>query len=125
MCNLSPTPFSVTVHDDLYHLEEYFNTRSRRLVMEEAMISKGLLIRITISVLLSALLSLYGLRKGSLSLSGGVAAFAVGFIHTMSSGCFCAALLTFFLTSSRLTKWRGQEKRRIEADYKEGGYAII
>ncbi len=76
--------------------------------------------RIAVSVLLSGLLSLYGLKKRSLSASGGVAAVAVGFILTLTSGCFCASLLTFFLTSSRLTKWRGREKRRIEAEYKEG-----
>ncbi len=79
-----------------------------------------LLTRIAISVLLSGLLSLYGLKKRSLNASGGLAAVVVGFILTLTNGCFCAALLTFFLTSSRLTKWRGTEKRKIEADYKEG-----
>ena len=76
--------------------------------------------RLTISLFLSLLISLHGLRKKSLDITGGVAAIFVGFILTTANGCFCAALLTFFLTSSRLTKWRAKEKRKIEEDYKEG-----
>lgn len=72
------------------------------------------------SISLSLLISWYGVRRKSLSLSGGVAAIAVGAILTAASGCFCCALLAFFLTSSRLTKWRSAEKKKLEHDHKEG-----
>ncbi len=72
------------------------------------------------SVSLALLLSWHGVRRKSLSLSGGVAAVAVGAILTAASGCFCFALLAFFITSSRLTKWRSAEKKKLEHDHKEG-----
>lgn len=84
--------------------------------MEDAQLIR----RCLVSFFVSFLISLYGLKKRSLSLSGGLAAIIVGFVLTVANGCFCAALLAFFITSSRLTKWRGKEKQKIEDDYKEG-----
>ena len=69
---------------------------------------------------LSVLISLYGWRKRSLNLSGAVTAVVVGFVLTAASACFCVSLLAFFFTSSRLTKWRGKDKRKLEEDFKEG-----
>lgn len=76
--------------------------------------------RLFASVALSLFISWYGVRRRSLSLSGGLAAIIVGVVLTAASGCFCLALLGFFLTSSRLTKWKASEKKRLEHDYKEG-----
>ena len=76
------------------------------------------------AVSLALLLSWHGVRRRSLSPSGGVAAVAVGAILTLASGCFCCALLTFFFTSSRLTKWRSAEKKKLEFDHKEGKLAF-
>lgn len=73
---------------------------------------------------LSLLISLYGWKKRSLSLSGAVAAVVVGFVLTAASACFSVTLLVFFFTSSRLTKWRGKEKRKLEEDFKEGSPSI-
>lgn len=39
------------------------------------------------------------------------------FLKDIYSPC---SLLVFFFTSSRLTKWRGQDKRKLEEDFKEG-----
>ena len=55
-----------------------------------------------------------------MNLSGGVAAIVVGAVLTAANGCFCLALLAFFFTSSKLTKWKGSEKRKLEHDFKEG-----
>ena len=46
--------------------------------------------------------------------------WVVGSLLTMSSYCFFAALLTFFITGSRVTKFRKEKKKLQEADYKEG-----
>lgn len=50
-----------------------------------------------------------------LSLSGALAAFAVGWL-TLGAGGWQGAtvLLTFFVTSSALSRWRGEQKRRAE-----------
>lgn len=50
-----------------------------------------------------------------LSLSGGLAAFVVGWL-TLGVGGWQGAtvLLTFFVTSSALSHWRGERKRRVE-----------
>ena len=75
-------------------------------------------------LLLPVFISLYGMRRKSLDFSGGMLAILVGFILTAASACFCASLLVFFITSSRLTKWKGKEKQKFEGDYKEGGHSV-
>lgn len=77
-------------------------------------------VRWATALLLPALISIYGMRRKSLDFSGGMASVLVGFVLTAASACFSITLLTFFITSSRLTKWRGREKRKIEEGYKEG-----
>ena len=77
-------------------------------------------LRLFASVALSLFISWYGVRRRSLSLSGGLAAIIVGVVLTAASGSFCLALLSFFLTSSRLTKWKVGEKKKLEHDHKEG-----
>ena len=76
--------------------------------------------RFACSLGLSILISLYGWKKRSLNLSGAMAAVVVGLVLTAASACFCVSLLTFFFTSSRLTKWRAKDKRKFEEDFKEG-----
>lgn len=85
----------------------------------------SLAIRCTVSLFLPVLVSWYGVRRRSLSVSGGIVAAVVGAILTAASGCFCLALLAFFLTSSRLTKWKSAEKKRLEYDHKEGVYCVL
>ncbi|XP_067649311.1 transmembrane protein 19-like isoform X1 [Haliotis asinina] len=67
------------------------------------------------------LIALYGLRKRSLDVSGAVAGLLVGFILTLSSLCFFAALLVFFVAGSKVTKLGAHQKKKFEEDYKEGG----
>lgn len=47
-------------------------------------------------------------------------ALLVGFVLTMANYSFFSSLLAFFITSSRLTRWGGAQKKKIDADYKEG-----
>jgi uncharacterized protein (TIGR00297 family) len=57
------------------------------------------------------------LAKGSLSTSGGFAAFIVGVLTFASGLRFTAVLLTFFVTCSYFTKKGKERKRRVEEDY--------
>ena len=77
-------------------------------------------VRWTISLLLPCLISGYGLKKRSLESSGAALAVVVGFLLTAASACFSSCLIVFFITSSRLTKWKATEKQRLEEGYKEG-----
>lgn len=47
-------------------------------------------------------------------------ALLVGFVLTMANYSFFSSLLAFFITSSRLTRWGGAQKKKIDAEYKEG-----
>ncbi|OWF40476.1 Transmembrane protein 19 [Mizuhopecten yessoensis] len=63
----------------------------------------------------------YGLKKGSLDKSGAIAGLIVGFVLTISSLCFFACLLTFFILGSRATKYKSSAKKKFEDNFKEGG----
>jgi uncharacterized membrane protein len=67
---------------------------------------------------LSSLLVVYTQKKKSLSKDGALGAFILG-MATFSSSLyvFTVVLLTFFLTSSKLTKFKAERKRVLEADY--------
>jgi len=63
----------------------------------------------------------WGHSKKSLSTSGALAALVVGFCLTLAHYSFFLCLLAFFVSSSKATKYKGDMKRKFEADYKEGG----
>jgi uncharacterized membrane protein len=44
----------------------------------------------------------------------------VGFIITIANFSFFTSLLMFFISSSILTKWKGEIKKRQDSEYKEG-----
>ncbi|XP_051975021.1 transmembrane protein 19 [Xyrauchen texanus] len=73
------------------------------------------------SVLVPLVITIRAFKRKSLDHGGAIAAMLVGFILTMANMSFFAALLTFFITSSKLTKWKGSIKKQIDSDYKEGG----
>ena len=62
----------------------------------------------------------HGLQKRSLDLSGAVVAVVVGFILTLSNLCFYTSCITFFLTSSELTRFKSGRKEKLEDNFKEG-----
>ncbi len=62
-----------------------------------------------------------GYSKGSLSLSGCLAAVLVGWITFARSFAFGSVLLFFFFSGSYLTKLRQDEKEKVEKDFKKDG----
>ncbi|KAG2204821.1 hypothetical protein INT47_004096 [Mucor saturninus] len=67
---------------------------------------------------LSSLIVVHSRKKKSLTWDGAAAAFALGMVTFSSSlNVFTVVLLTFFLTSSKLTKFKADRKRLLEAEY--------
>lgn len=73
------------------------------------------------SILVPFVLTVRAVKRRSLDWSGALGALLVGFVLTMANYSFFSSLLAFFITSSKLTRWRGAEKKKIDAEYKEGG----
>ncbi|KAJ3095909.1 hypothetical protein HDU96_000994, partial [Phlyctochytrium bullatum] len=74
------------------------------------------------SLILCALLLAHGLRRNSLSPSGGAAAVLVGLLtFTHPSLAPTLILLGFYLVSSRLTKLGARRKSELEEHAIEGG----
>lgn len=71
-------------------------------------------IRILFALLLAIAIARRGLRSQSLSQSGAVAAFLVGFLSLASSIRFGATLYVFYLSSTRATKYKGVLKATLE-----------
>ena len=44
----------------------------------------------------------------------------MGFVLTLTSYSFLVCLMMFFVSSSKATKFRSAQKRKIEDDFKEG-----
>lgn len=66
-------------------------------------------------------ISLFAYRRGSLSASGMIAAWFVGF-GSLGTSLRCGiTLLAFFFSSSKLTKWKEAIKAKIDAEHKKGG----
>ncbi|XP_035473327.1 transmembrane protein 19 [Scophthalmus maximus] len=73
------------------------------------------------SILVPLMLTGRALKRRSLDRSGALGALLVGFLLTMANYSFFCSLLAFFITSSKLTRWGGAQKKKIDAEYKEGG----
>ncbi|XP_068633477.1 transmembrane protein 19 [Battus philenor] len=78
-------------------------------------------IRWLASCFIPLFICVYGYKKKSLNCSGALFAFLVGFVLTLANLCFFVDLLVFFVTSSKATKLKSNMKKKIEADFKEGG----
>ncbi|CAK9172272.1 unnamed protein product [Ilex paraguariensis] len=74
-----------------------------------------------VAVLISSAIAIRGYRRKSLNLSGAFLGFIVMTIHIAVNYRFGAMLLAFFFTSSKLTKVGEEKKRKVDADFKEGG----
>ncbi|KAI7899387.1 integral membrane protein DUF92-domain-containing protein [Cokeromyces recurvatus] len=67
---------------------------------------------------LSIALVIHSRRKKSLSVDGAAAAFILGMVTFSSSfWVFTVILMTFFLSSSKLTKFKAERKKMLEAEY--------
>jgi len=81
----------------------------------------AVVIRASIALVIAIMLAMRGKKKKSLSTSGAAAAFLVGFLSFLASYRFGVCLILFYQSSSSLTKYKGEVKKKLEADYKEGG----
>ncbi|KAH6754975.1 integral membrane protein of unknown function DUF92 [Perilla frutescens var. hirtella] len=79
------------------------------------------LVQPLVAAVLAAAIVIRSYRKKSLDLSGALAGFIVMTIHTAVNYRFGALLLVFFATSSMLTKLGEDRKKKVDADFKEGG----
>ena len=79
------------------------------------------MLRSFVALAIAAALARRGLKKKSLSSSGAVAAFAVGFLSFLASYRMGVTLILFYQSSSSLTKVGTALKKRLEAAHKEGG----
>ncbi|EFJ06537.1 hypothetical protein SELMODRAFT_186736 [Selaginella moellendorffii] len=79
------------------------------------------MLKIVLAMLVAALVAARGLVKKSLSPSGAVAGFVVLSLSMASGIRFGALVLAFYLSSSFLTKYKSDEKRGVDDDFKEGG----
>lgn len=74
-----------------------------------------------VAVLLPIFMSFWGLRRKSVDVSGAVLGLFVGFILILTSYAHLACLFAFFVTSTKVTKFRTNIKRKLEKDFKDGG----
>lgn len=63
---------------------------------------------------------LYGLRRKGINLSGAMSGLSLAIILSIASNSFLAGLVVFFLSGSRATKFRADQKALIEVDQKVG-----
>ncbi|XP_030334139.1 transmembrane protein 19 isoform X4 [Strigops habroptila] len=73
------------------------------------------------SILVPLTIATQGFKKKSLDHSGALGGLVVGFILTVANYSFFTSLFVFFVTSSKLTKWKKDIKKQIDSEYKEGG----
>ncbi|KAL7982597.1 hypothetical protein Chor_010195 [Crotalus horridus] len=73
------------------------------------------------SILIPLIIASRGFKKKSLDHGGAIGGLIVGFILTVANYSFFTSMLMFFITSSKLTKWKGEVKKQIDSEYKEGG----
>lgn len=72
------------------------------------------------SIVIPLLLMCYGLKRKGVNRSGAVLGLIVGVVLAISNHAFLVTLSTFFLSGSRATKFRNQEKQKFEEDFKGG-----
>ncbi|PXF44897.1 Transmembrane protein 19 [Gracilariopsis chorda] len=73
--------------------------------------------RIFLGLLIASLLALRGHQRKSLSPTGALAAFLVGFLSFASSVRFGLTLLSFYISATRATRYKADYKRRVEDGY--------
>ncbi|KAI9069418.1 hypothetical protein FKP32DRAFT_1559649 [Trametes sanguinea] len=78
---------------------------------------------VSVPLILAVALSLHGLRKRSLSPSGAIAAFVVGYTTlSVPLRTFGIALIIFYLAGSRATKVGKTLKKQLEEGHQDAGY---
>lgn len=78
-------------------------------------------IRWLVAITLPLIIMYGGLKKKSISTSGAILGYLIGFLLTLTNYAFMACLVVFFVSSSWATKYKSQLKKNLEEDFKEGG----
>jgi uncharacterized membrane protein len=79
------------------------------------------LVRVLVSFIIAVTLAYHGYRKKSLSIDGCLAAFLVGFSSIGVSYRFGVLLLAFYYSSTKLTKYKQEQKSKLEEDFVAAG----
>ncbi|XP_006564459.1 transmembrane protein 19 isoform X2 [Apis mellifera] len=96
--------YSVFYSDTKNHLEEYLVISPWRWL---------------IAVLFPIFMAFWSWKRKSLNISGAISGLFVGFILTLTSFAHVACLFSFFVTSTKATKFRSHEKKKLEAHFEE------
>ena len=72
--------------------------------------------------LLASLITVRALCKKNLTPAGSAAAWFVGFFSATQGAAATASLLAFFFSSSYVTRWGKDVKKKIESEYHEAGH---
>lgn len=67
----------------------------------------------------------YGLKRKAVNYNGAALGVIIAITLSLANHAFLACLATFFFSSSRVTKFRSQLKRKIETDFKGGKHIIL
>ncbi len=73
--------------------------------------------RAVLAGVFALVLAVHGFRKKKLSVSGAVAGFFVGFFMCFCGLRFGVTLIVFYLLGSRMTRFKHEYKRKLEADF--------
>lgn len=77
------------------------------------------------STLVPILLMSYGLKRKGVNYSGATLGLVIAITLSLANHAFLACLAAFFFSSSRVTKFRSNMKRKLEADFKGGKFYRI
>ncbi|KAI6653355.1 Transmembrane protein 19-like [Oopsacas minuta] len=80
------------------------------------------LFHFTVSFVLTLIIAVYGYKRKSLSIDGAMYSVIVGHTLTFANAAFFSCLITFFLTGSKLTKYKSAKKfANLEQEHITGG----
>eukprot|EP01100_Stratorugosa_tubuloviscum_P011233 TRINITY_DN4984_c0_g1_i3.p1 TRINITY_DN4984_c0_g1~~TRINITY_DN4984_c0_g1_i3.p1 ORF type:complete len:287 (+),score=110.83 TRINITY_DN4984_c0_g1_i3:113-973(+) len=80
-----------------------------------------MLFRAIFSFVFSLLITIGARKKNSLSETGAFSAFFVGLVTCLGGYRLVVTLFAFFISSSMLTNYASEKKRKVEAEFKKGG----
>lgn len=77
--------------------------------------------RILTSFVLTGIILIRSLKKGQVTVSGGIAATVIGIVLTIANYYFMAIMIVFFIIGSTATKLKSKVKQSFDPEYKISG----
>ncbi|EFA83091.1 hypothetical protein PPL_03881 [Heterostelium album PN500] len=77
--------------------------------------------RILWALILATAIASRGYKKKSLSNDGAIVAWCIGVVIVVSGWIFAVLMLSFYFSSSYLTKYKSAIKKKVEEDHRDGG----